>query len=190
MVQGLGLAESTPGPLIMVTQFIGFLAAWKFAGEFNPLFYGTLGALITTYMTFLPCFFFIFLGAPYIEMLSGNRRIQAALVGVASAVVGVIVNLGVFFGQKVLLPSSRRVRLFCGRSGLRFFCPCAEIPYSHALPRTRGSIGRNGLASIRLWSILIDIGRRGAPYVERNLQSRLALFHVFPPGDSFQCPVW
>jgi chromate transporter len=105
MVQGLGLAESTPGPLIMVTQFIGFLAAWKLAGEFNPLFYGTLGALITTYMTFLPCFFFIFLGAPYIEMLSGNLRIQAALVGVASAVVGVIVNLGVFFGQKVLFPA-------------------------------------------------------------------------------------
>jgi chromate transporter len=105
MVQGLGLAESTPGPLIMVTQFIGFLAAWKHAGEFNPLFYGTLGAFITTYMTFLPCFFFIFLGAPYIEMLSGNRCIQAALVGVASAVVGVIVNLGVFFGQKVLFPA-------------------------------------------------------------------------------------
>ncbi len=105
MVQGLGLAESTPGPLIMVTQFIGFLAAWKLAGDFNPLFYGTLGALITTYMTFLPCFFFIFLGAPYIEMLSGNRTVQAALVGVASAVVGVIVNLGFFFGQKVLFPA-------------------------------------------------------------------------------------
>jgi len=105
MVQGLGLAESTPGPLIMVTQFIGFLAAWKLAGEFNPLFYGTLGALITTYMTFLPCFFFIFLGAPYVEMLSGNCRIQAAFVGVASAVVGVIVNLGVFFGEKVLFPA-------------------------------------------------------------------------------------
>jgi len=66
MVQGLGLAESTPGPLIMVTQFVGFLGAWKFHGELNPLLYGALGALITTYVTFLPCFFFIFLGAPYI----------------------------------------------------------------------------------------------------------------------------
>ncbi|MBF0498149.1 MAG: chromate efflux transporter [Deltaproteobacteria bacterium] len=105
MVQGLGLAESTPGPLIMVTQYIGFLGAWKFHGAYDPLLYGALGALITTYMTFLPCFFFIFLGAPYIELLSGNRRIQAALVGVTSAVVGVIMNLGVFFGEKVLFPA-------------------------------------------------------------------------------------
>jgi chromate transporter len=105
MVQGLGLAESTPGPLIMVTQYIGFLAAWNLSGSFNPLFYATLGALITTYMTFLPCFFFIFIGAPYIEMLAGNRHIRAALVGVASAVVGVILNLAVFFGQKVLFPA-------------------------------------------------------------------------------------
>ncbi|MBF0497752.1 MAG: chromate efflux transporter [Deltaproteobacteria bacterium] len=105
MVQGLGLAESTPGPLIMVTQYIGFIAAWNLHGEFNPLFNAVLGAVITTYMTFLPCFFFIFLGAPYIELLSANRLLQAALVGVASAVVGVIVNLGVFFGQKVLFPS-------------------------------------------------------------------------------------
>lgn len=105
MVQGLGLAESTPGPLIMVTQYIGFLAAWNLHGEFNPLFNAVLGAFITTYMTFLPCFFFIFLGAPYIEMLSRNRLLQAALMGVAAAVVGVIVNLGVFFGQKVLFPA-------------------------------------------------------------------------------------
>ncbi|MCX5883099.1 MAG: chromate efflux transporter, partial [Deltaproteobacteria bacterium] len=76
MVQGLGLAESTPGPLIMVTQYIGFLAAWNLHGEFNPLFNAVLGAFITTYMTFLPCFFFIFLGAPYIEMLSRNRLLQ------------------------------------------------------------------------------------------------------------------
>ncbi|MBI5588965.1 MAG: chromate efflux transporter [Deltaproteobacteria bacterium] len=105
MVQGLGLAESTPGPLIMVTQYIGFLAAWNLHGGFNPLFNAVLGAFTATYMTFLPCFFFIFLGAPYIEMLSRNRLLQAAFMGVAAAVVGVIVNLAVFFGQKVLSPA-------------------------------------------------------------------------------------
>ncbi len=72
MVQGLGLAESTPGPLIMVTQYVGFIGAWNDPGSFSPLLYGTLGALITTYATFLPCFLFIFFLAPYIE-LSGQR---------------------------------------------------------------------------------------------------------------------
>ncbi len=104
MVQGLGLAESTPGPLIMVTQFVGFFGAWNHHGALSPLLAGTLGALVTTYMTFLPCFFFILLGAPYIERLSENQRLQAALVGVTSAVVGVILNLAVFFGEKVLIP--------------------------------------------------------------------------------------
>jgi chromate transporter len=102
MVQGLGLAESTPGPLIMVTQYVGFLGAWNFSGSFDPLLNGILGALTTTYVTFLPCFLFIFLLAPYIELLANNRRLQAALVGVTAAVVGVIVNLAVFFGSRVL----------------------------------------------------------------------------------------
>jgi len=105
MVQGLGLAESTPGPLIMVTQYVGFLGAWNFSGSVNPLLNATLGALITTYVTFLPCFLFIFLLAPYIERLANNRRLQAALVGVTAAVVGVIVNLAVFFGSRVLFPN-------------------------------------------------------------------------------------
>ena len=105
MVQGLGLAESTPGPLIMVTQYVGFLGAWNKAPEgFDPLLYGTLGALLTTYVTFLPCFLFIFLLAPYIELLAGNQKIRAALTGVTAAVVGVIANLAVFFAGKVLFP--------------------------------------------------------------------------------------
>ncbi len=105
MVQGLGLAESTPGPLIMVTQYVGFLGAWKEAPEgFDPLVYGTLGALLTTYVTFLPCFMFIFLLAPYIELLAGNEKIRAALTGVTAAVVGVIANLAVFFAGRVLFP--------------------------------------------------------------------------------------
>ena len=104
MVGGLALAESTPGPLIMVTQYVGFLGAWKFSGPFDPLLYGTLGALTTTYVTFLPCFLFVFLLAPYIELLARERRLQAALVGVTAAVVGVIANLAVFFGVRVLFP--------------------------------------------------------------------------------------
>jgi chromate transporter len=105
MVQGLGLAESTPGPLIMVTQYVGFLGAWNGSPEgFDPLLYAVLGAAITTYTTFLPCFLFIFLLAPYIELLANNRRLQAALMGVTAAVVGVIANLAVFFGGKVLFP--------------------------------------------------------------------------------------
>ncbi|HEV2745358.1 MAG TPA: chromate transporter, partial [Rubrobacter sp.] len=105
MVQGLGLAESTPGPLIMVTQYVGFLGAWNKAPEgFDPLLYGTLGALLTTYVTFLPCFMFIFLRAPYIELLAGNEKIRAALTGVTAAVVGVIANLAVFFAGRVLFP--------------------------------------------------------------------------------------
>lgn len=106
MVQGLGLAESTPGPLIMVTQYVGFLGAWNGApGGLDPLLYGTLGALLTTYVTFLPCFMFIFLLAPYIELLAGNQRIRAALTGVTAAVVGVIANLAVFFADRVLFPN-------------------------------------------------------------------------------------
>src|SRR5215213_7978128 len=104
MVQGLGLAESTPGPLIMVTQYVGFLGAWNHSGSFDPLLYGLLGAAITTYTTFLPCFLFIFLLAPYVELLASNSRLQAALVGVTAAVVGVIANLAVYFAAQVLFP--------------------------------------------------------------------------------------
>src|SRR3712207_3794292 len=104
MVQGLGLAESTPGPLIMVTQYVGFLGAWNDPGPFSPLLYATLGAAVTTYATFLPCFLFIFLLAPYIELLANHRRLRAILVGVTAAVVGVIANLAVFFAGRVLFP--------------------------------------------------------------------------------------
>ncbi|HSK98814.1 MAG TPA: chromate efflux transporter [Rubrobacteraceae bacterium] len=104
MVQGLALAESTPGPLIMVTQYVGFFGAWNNPGGFDPLFYGVLGALTTTFVTFLPCFLFIFLLAPYVELLAGSARIQAALTGVTAAVVGVIANLAVFFALRVLFP--------------------------------------------------------------------------------------
>jgi chromate transporter len=104
MVQGLGLAESTPGPLIMVTQYVGFIGAWNDPGPYSPLLYGTLGALITTYATFLPWFLFIFFLAPYIELLANDRRLKAILIGVTAAVVGVIANLAVYFATHVLFP--------------------------------------------------------------------------------------
>ncbi|MBT3807467.1 MAG: chromate efflux transporter [Desulfobacula sp.] len=112
MLIGLGLAESTPGPLIMVTQYVGFLGAWHLPGELTPLTAGILGALITTYVTFLPCFFFIFAGAPFIEAMAGNQRLQAALTGVTAAVVGVVLNLAVWFGYKVILPSGEGLDVY------------------------------------------------------------------------------
>jgi len=97
MVTGLGLAESTPGPLIMVTEFVGFLGAYRFPGGLDPVVAGILGALVTVWATFAPCFLWIFLGAPYIERLRGNRSLNGALSAVTAAVVGVILNLAVTF---------------------------------------------------------------------------------------------
>lgn len=118
MVQGLALAESTPGPLIMVTQYVGFLGAYNDPGAYPPALYGTLGGLLTTYVTFLPCFMFIFLLAPYIELLANNARLRAALVGVTAAVVGVIANLAVFFASRVLFPEGENAGFVVGRVDL------------------------------------------------------------------------
>jgi chromate transporter len=97
MLDGLGLAETTPGPLIMVTQFVGFLAAYRNAGALDPLLAGTLGGLLTTWVTFLPCFIWIFAGAPYVERLRANRALTGALSAITAAVVGVIANLALWF---------------------------------------------------------------------------------------------
>ena len=97
MLDGLGLAESTPGPLIMVTQYVGFLGAYRQPGALSPLLAGTLGGLLTTWVTFVPCFLWIFLGAPYVERLRQNRALAAALSSITAAVVGVILNLGLWF---------------------------------------------------------------------------------------------
>jgi chromate transporter len=103
-VDGLALAETTPGPLIMVLQFIGFMAGWNNPQGMQPVTSGIVGALITTYTTFLPCFLFIFIGAPYIEVLRGNRNLTGALSGITAAVVGVILNLALVFGAAVIWP--------------------------------------------------------------------------------------
>ncbi len=102
MLDGLGLAETTPGPLIMVVQFVGFLGAYRNPGPLWPMAAGVLGSLVTVWVTFVPCFLWIFLGAPYIEALRGNRSLHAALSCITAAVVGVVLNLSVWFAVHTL----------------------------------------------------------------------------------------
>ena len=109
MLDGLGMAETTPGPLSMVTQFVGFMGAYREAGGLSPLMAGTLGGLLTTWVTFIPCFLWIFLGAPFIERLRDNRALTAALTAITAAVVGVILNLAVWFALHVVFDELRRV---------------------------------------------------------------------------------
>ena len=97
MLDGLGMAETTPGPLIMVLQFVGTIAAFRDPGGLSPLVAGALGGLLATWVTFAPCFLWIFLGAPYVERLRGNRAWSAALAAITAAVVGVILNLAIWF---------------------------------------------------------------------------------------------
>ena len=106
MVRGLALAETTPGPLIMVVLFVAFLGAYRDPGGLDPWLAATLGALLTTWVTFVPCFVFIFLGAPYVERLRGNRSLSAALTGITSAVVGVIANLALYFALHTLFAAT------------------------------------------------------------------------------------
>jgi chromate transporter len=109
MIDGLALAETTPGPLIMVLQFVGFLAAYRFAEPLNPWVAATLGALLTTWVTFLPSFLFIFLGAPYMESLRRHQGLNAALSCVTAAVVGVILNLSIWFAIHTLFGRVNRI---------------------------------------------------------------------------------
>jgi len=112
MMDGLGLAETTPGPLIMVLQFVGFVGAWQHPEGLSPLLAGTLGALITTWATFTPCFLWIFLGAPHIEQLRGNVKLTTALSAITAAVVGVVLNLAVWFAINALFPGRAAIDWF------------------------------------------------------------------------------
>jgi chromate transporter len=106
MMDGLGLAETTPGPLIMVLQFVGFMGGWNQPGHMSPLAAATIGALISTWVTFIPSFLWIFLGGPHIEQLRDNKKITMALSAVTAAVVGVVLNLAVWFALHVVRPPS------------------------------------------------------------------------------------
>jgi chromate transporter len=111
MVDGLGLAETTPGPLILVTQFVGFIAAFGQPGGLDPLLAGILGGLLVSWVTYAPSFLWIFVGAPYVEYFHSRPTLAAALSGITPAVVGVIVNLAVWFGLQTFFSTTGELRL-------------------------------------------------------------------------------
>jgi chromate transporter len=133
MLDGLGMAETTPGPLIMVLQFVGFMAAFRTPGSLSPMLAGTLGGLLATWVTFTPCFLWIFLGAPFVETLRGNKALSAALAAITAAVVGVILNLAVWFAIHTMFREVRPLRVF----GVGFDAP---VP-----------------ASINIWATLLSV---------------------------------
>jgi chromate transporter len=143
MMDGLGLAETTPGPLIMVLQFVGFMGGWKQPMGFSPLFAATIGAFITTWATFVPCFLWIFLGGPHIEQLRGNQSITSTLSTVTAAVVGVVLNLAVWFGLHVLFPNGKMIDWFALAVGLIAFLGMLKFKWN-VVPVVLGS-GAAGL---------------------------------------------
>lgn len=108
MLDGLGLAETTPGPLIQVVQFVGFLGAYRDPGHLHPMVAGALGSAVTTWVTYVPCFLFVFVGAPYIEHLRGRKELNAALSAITAAVVGVVLNLALWFSVRTLFGAIQR----------------------------------------------------------------------------------
>jgi len=133
MLDGLGMAETTPGPLIMVLQFVGFMAAFRDPGGLSPMLAGTFGGLLATWVTFTPCFLWIFLGAPFVEQLRGNRALSAALSAITAAVVGVVLNLAIWFAIHTIFRQTIAVRAF---------------PLSFEAPN---------LASVDLWALLLSV---------------------------------
>jgi chromate transporter len=133
MLDGLGMAETTPGPLIMVLQFVGFMAAFRDPGGLSPMLAGTLGGLLATWVTFTPCFLWIFLGAPFIETLRGNKALSAALSAITAAVVGVVLNLAIWFAIHTIFRQTIPVRAF---------------PLSFDAPNP---------ASVNLWALLLSL---------------------------------
>ena len=133
MLDGLGMAETTPGPLIMVLQFVGFMGAYRHPGILSPLLAGTLGGLLATWVTFIPCFLWIFLGAPFIERMRGNKALSGALSAITAAVVGVVLNLAIWFAIHTIF---REVR------------PLKPGPIRFDMPAP---------ASIDIWALVISI---------------------------------
>jgi chromate transporter len=134
MLDGLGMAETTPGPLIMVLQFVGFMAAFRAPGSLPPLLAGAMGGLLATWVTFTPCFLWIFLGAPYIEILRGRKALSGALSAITAAVVGVVLNLAVWFAIHTVFRASHHLAGF----GLNVDAPV--------------------LTSLDPWSLLLALG--------------------------------
>lgn len=118
MLDGLGMAETTPGPLIMVLQFVGFMAAFRDPGALSPMTAGVLGGLLATWVTFTPCFLWIFLGAPFVEVLRGNKALAAGLSTITAAVVGVVLNLAIWFALHTLFAEAQPIRFLGGLANL------------------------------------------------------------------------
>jgi chromate transporter len=133
MLDGLGMAETTPGPLIMVLQFVGFMGAFRDPGGLSPLMAGTLGGLLATWVTFTPCFLWIFLGAPFIETLRGNKPLAGALSAITAAVVGVVLNLAIWFAIHTIFAEAR---------------PVAWGPFAFDAPV---------LSSVNVWALLLSV---------------------------------
>jgi chromate transporter len=133
MLDGLGMAETTPGPLIMVLQFVGFMAAFRDPNGLPPMLAATLGGLLATWVTFTPCFLWIFLGAPFVERLRGNRAVNSALSAITAAVVGVILNLAIWFAIHTIF----REIFHIGQFGLSFDAPV--------------------LARVNAWALLLSV---------------------------------
>ncbi|MGY1784951.1 chromate efflux transporter [Geodermatophilus sp. SYSU D00698] len=151
MVRGLALAETTPGPLIMVVQFVAFLGAYRASGDLDPWVAAVLASLLVTWVTFVPSFLFVLLGAPYMERLRGNRSLSAALTGITAAVVGVIANLGVYFAVHTL---------FSGTSGVDAGPLALELPNPTTLrwvPLAIAVVAAVLLFRVR-WSVLRTLG--------------------------------
>jgi chromate transporter len=108
MLDGLGMAETTPGPLIQVVQFVSFLGAYRDPGNLHPMVAGALGSVVTPWVTYVPCFLFVFVGAPYVEHLRGRKELNAALSAITAAVVGVILNLALWFSVRTLFGATQR----------------------------------------------------------------------------------
>ena len=134
MLDGLGMAETTPGPLIMVLQFVGFMGAYRAPGLLPPLLAGTLGGLLATWVTFIPCFLWIFLGAPFVERLRGNRAVAGALSAITAAVVGAVLNLAIWFAIHTVFRTVRPLRVGL----IRFDMPV--------------------ISSVDAWALLLSLG--------------------------------
>lgn len=151
MVDGLGLAETTPGPLIQVLQFVAFLAAWRDAAPFDPVMAGLLASVVATWATFAPCFVWIFVGAPWVDRLLGRPRLGGAMAGVGAAVVGAVLNLSLWFALHVLFERVETLRL----GPLRILVPAfASLDLAAAL----FAAGALGLLAWRGWGMLAVLG--------------------------------
>jgi chromate transporter len=144
MLDGLGMAETTPGPLIQVVQFVAFMGAFRDPGTLDPYTAGLLASVLATWVTFVPCFLWIFLGAPFVEALRGNRSVTAALSAITAAVVGVVLNLAVWFALHVLFGRVEEFRAY----GIRL-----RVPVWPTLEPAAAALAAGALAAMLRWHV-------------------------------------